>query len=134
MMTVLSRGVGLLLFFTIQYGATAQSNNDDVRKRYIGCAAVLGVASTVAPDKKLQDNLLNASMLLAVWARELNTGQSAKDNAEHITRELGRQMTEIFRAIKVGTATETKELETQYGGELKACTSLFAGEMKKRKT
>src|SRR5262245_18284601 len=64
---VWSGGLGLLLVLSGQWGALAQSSNEDLRKRYIGCAALFGAVSTMVPDGKAKDNLATASILLLTW-------------------------------------------------------------------
>lgn len=126
-------GLGMLLLFSLQSAAYAQSATEDVKKRHIGCAAVLGVASTVAADKTLQDKFATGSMLLLTWASEPTTGQSAKAKTDQVTREFAPQVTEIGRAIKAGTPSAAKEFDAKYGSALKSCESWFAAEIKKRK-
>jgi hypothetical protein len=120
-------GGALLVSFASVAGA--QSSPDEVRKRHIGCAAVLGVAATISADKKAQDALSGVSMLLLTWATELG---SAKDK-DQTTRAFAGQVTEIGRAIKVGTPTTAKDFEEKYGSTRKACEAWFLAETKKRK-
>jgi len=113
--------------------AGAQSSNDDVRKRHITCSAIFGTAAQLTSDKKLQDNLSNASLLLMLWASDVDTKQPAKARTDQAVRELSEQVVAIGRAIKVGTPTAAKEFDAKYGGARKTCESWFAGEVKKRK-
>ena len=114
--------------------AAAQSSGDDVRKRHITCAAVLGTAGTISADKKLQDRLAGASMLLLTWASDLITDQAAKARTDQVAREFAGQVTEIGRTIKAGTPAAAKTFEEKYGGAQKACETWFLAETKKRKS
>lgn len=133
MANVWSGGLGLLLVLSSQWGALAQSSNEDLRKRYIGCAALFGAVSTMVPDGKAKDNLATASILLLTWASEVNVGQPAKKGVDQIMRELERRMTELAPDIKVGAPTAAKDFGAKHGGELKSCQSLYFAELKKRK-
>ena len=129
-----SRPLAAALLICLPCVAGAQSSSDDIRKRHISCAAVLGVAGTISTDKKLQDNLAGASLLLLAWASDLLTDQPAKARTDQTTRELAGQVTEIARTIKTGTPAATKTFDDKYGGARKACETWFLAEMKKRKT
>jgi len=124
-------GVGLLV--SLAGGAGAQSSNEDVRKRHITCSAIFGFAATLTADKKLQDNLSNASLLLMLWASDVDTKQPVKARTDQAIPERTDQFVEIGRATKVGTPAAAKEFEAKYGGARKTCESWFAGEVKKRK-
>ena len=136
MANICSCVLGTTLLVCVPCVAGAQSSNDDVRKRHISCAAVLGVAGTLSADKGLQEKLSTASMLLAVWAADLLANQPAKARTDQTTREFANQVTEIGRTIKakVGTPASTKEFEEKYGSTRKACEAWFVTEMKKRKS
>jgi len=133
MSNVWSGGLGTLLFLSLPWIAYAQSSNEDAKKRHIGCAAVLGAASTVATDKTLQNKFASGSMLLLSWASEPAAGQSAKAKTDQVTREFAPQVIEIGRAIKAGTPSAAKEFDAKYGSALKSCESWLAAEIKKRK-
>jgi hypothetical protein len=129
-----SRVLAAALLICLPCVAGAQSSGDDVRKRHINCAAVLGVAGTISADKKLQDRLSGASMLLLTWAADLVANQPAKARTDQATREFAGQVTEIGRTIKAGTPAATKAFEEKYGGAQKACEAWVSAELKKRKS
>jgi hypothetical protein len=114
--------------------AGAQSSGEDVRKRHITCAAVLGTAATVSADKKLQERFAGASMLLLMWAADLLPNQPAKARTDQVTREFAGYVTELARTIKAGTPAATTAFNEKYGGAQKACEAWFLTEMKKRKS
>ena len=126
--------LGAALLACLPCVAGAQSSGDDARKRHITCAAVLGTAGTISADKKLQDRLSGASMLLLTWAADLVANQPAKARTDQATREFASQVTEIGRTIKPGTPAATKTFEEKYGGAQKACETWFVAEAKKRKS
>jgi hypothetical protein len=129
-----SRVLGAALLICLPCVAGAQSSGDDVRKRHITCAAVLGVAGTISADKKVQERLSGASLLLLTWAADVVTNQPAKARTDEATREFVSQVTEIGRTIKPGTPAATKAFEEKYGGAQKACEAWFVAETKKRKS
>jgi len=129
-----SGGVGTLLLLLLASVAGAQTGNDDARKRYISCAAVLSVAVSVATDKKLQEKFTTGSMILLLLASGSAPDQPAGSKTDQVMREFSRQVTEILRAIKSGTPGAAKEFEAKYAGELKSCESWIAAEIKKKKT
>jgi len=129
-----SRALGAALLLCLPCVAGAQSGGDDVRKRHINCAAVLGVAGTISADKKVQDKYSGASMLLLLWASDLPTNQPAKARSDAATREFAGQVTDIGRTIKVGTPAATKAFEEKYGSAQMACEAWLRAELKKRKS
>jgi hypothetical protein len=124
--------VGLLLVLLGPSITDAQSSNEDVRKRYVRCAAVLGVAAAFAADKKLQDGYSGASMLLTVWASEL-ISQPSKVATDQATREFGDQVTVIGRDIGGKTPAAAKKFAAKYKGEVDRCGAFFVAEGKNRK-
>src|SRR5262245_29773328 len=78
MANVWSGGLGLLLVLSGQWGALAQSSNEDFRKRYIGCAALFGAVSTMVPDGKAKDNLATEYILLITLAIVVKVGTLVK--------------------------------------------------------
>ena len=127
--------VGVALLVCLPCIANAQSGGEDVRKRHVNCAAVLGVAGAYSADKELQEKLLAAAELLGLWASELITNQPTEARTDQTARELLDQAIAIRRTIKVkaGTPAATKEFEEKYGSAQKACEAWFLAEMKKRK-
>ena len=126
--------LGVAVLVSLASVAGAQSSRDDVRKRHTSCAAVLSVAAIISTDKKAQDGLSSASMLLVVWAADLITNQPPKARTDQATREFADQVTEIGRTIKVGTPATAKQFDEKYGSAQKACGAWFLAEAKKRKS
>jgi hypothetical protein len=126
--------LGAALLVCLPCVAGAQSSGDDVGKRHINCAAVVGVAATISADKKEQDALSGVSMLLLTWAADFPADQPAKARTDKAMREFASQVTEIGRTIKTGTPAAAKAFREKYGGAQKACETWFLAEAKKRKS
>ena len=126
-----SGGVALLLMLLGASIAGAQSNKEELRKRYIRCAAVMAVAGTVVTNEKTRDGYTGGSMLFTVWASELDP--QPKDAVDRATRELSAEVTRIGRDIGGTTPAAEKKFRVDYRDDIQRCTDLFVDEAKKRK-
>jgi thioesterase domain-containing protein len=108
--------------------AGAQTSGTEARKPHLRCAAVLGWVATATKEQKSKDAHTSMSMLLTVWASELDPSVPSKEALDITTREFGAEVQQVAAEVRKGTESDAarQEFRQAYTQEIARCRAFFS--------
>jgi hypothetical protein len=127
--------MAVLLAGGVSLGAWGEAPGAEARKPYMRCAAVFGLAATSTKEAKMKDAYTSVSMLLSLWASELDPQVPADQAVEIATRELAAEFEVLdgeLRKARGSDAAAQRRFQQSFAEEVGRCRSFF-GEVSKNR-